>query len=87
MGYTKQVKKKAAASQIDAKPASGHLRRLVALLTISITVGVLAYAAIQFIPLFIVDNFGISEEAAAAIHHTKIIQPYGLNLPVQPLFP
>ena len=67
MGYARKVKKKAAASQIDAKSASGNLRRLVPLLTISIAVGVLAYAAIQFIPLLMVDNFGISEEAAAAI--------------------
>ena len=67
LGYPRRVKQKDAAGQMDAKPVPGHSRRLVALLTISIAVGILTYAAIQFIPLFMVDTFGLSEEAAAAI--------------------
>ncbi len=43
------------------------MRRLVAFLTISITGGILTYSVIQFIPLYIVDSYGVSEEAAAAM--------------------
>ncbi len=66
LGYTRKVKPKTATGQIDAKPVPGHSRRLAALLTISIAVGSLTYAAVQFIPLLMVDTFGLSEGAAAA---------------------
>ncbi len=67
MGYTKKVKKKVVASQIDAKPAPGRPHRLAVVLTLSIAVGALPIPIIQFLPLYVVDNFGASKETAAAL--------------------
>lgn len=44
----------------------GHLRRLVAFMTLSIFTSAVTLATIAFIPLFMVDHFGVGEEAAAA---------------------
>ena len=44
----------------------GHLRRLVAFMTLSIFTSAVTFATIAFIPLFMVDHFGVGEEAAAA---------------------
>ncbi len=43
------------------------VRRLVAFITLGIAIQVLVFSAISFIPLFIVDGFGRSEEVAAAL--------------------
>jgi len=45
----------------------GHLRRLIALITLSCTTQALTFSTITFIPLFLVDHFGITEAAAAAM--------------------
>ena len=43
----------------------GRLRRLVAFLVLSTVVKAITFAVITFIPLFIVDHFGVAEETAA----------------------
>ncbi len=40
LGYTRKAKKRISSSQTETQPAPGHLRRLIAFLTMSITVGV-----------------------------------------------
>ena len=51
----------------ETSPTPGHLRSLVAFLTLSITGAVLIYSLMYFAPLFFVDHFGVNEKAAAAI--------------------
>jgi MFS family permease len=48
-------------------PPPGHLRRLVSFITLSTLTQAITFATISFIPLFLVDHFGIDEEAAAAL--------------------
>jgi len=67
MGYARQVKKKVVASQMDAKTVPGRSRRLAVFFTLSIAVGALPIPIIQFVPLYIVDNFGASKEIGAAM--------------------
>ncbi len=54
-------------SFIETPPAPARLGRLVALLTLSITGQTLIVALISFIPLFLVDHFGVDEKTAAAL--------------------
>ena len=50
------------------KPAPSYrLRRLVYLITLSIFTGSVVFSATSFVPLFVVDEFGYSKEAGAAI--------------------
>ena len=51
----------------DAAPPSGHLRRLVALIILSVGTGGLAASVTAFIPLYMVDHFGTSEQTAASL--------------------
>jgi FSR family fosmidomycin resistance protein-like MFS transporter len=51
----------------ETTSAPVRLRYLVAFLTLSIVGQTLIYAVISFIPMFIVDHFGISEAAAAGM--------------------
>ena len=44
----------------------GRLRRLVVFMILSISTQAVTFAIISFVPLFMVDHFGIGEEAAAA---------------------
>jgi len=67
LGYTKKAKQGIPAGYTETPPAPGHLRRLVAFLILGITSVVLVYSVIMFIPLFIVDCFGVGEEVAAAM--------------------
>jgi len=53
------------APEARTQPAQGRLSHLVAFLTVSIVGQILIVAVISFIPLFLVDNFGVSEGAAA----------------------
>jgi len=50
----------------ETLPPPGRLRRLVAFMTLSIFTQAVAFSVIAFIPLFMVDQFGIGEETAAA---------------------
>lgn len=63
---TSDIKPTTASSQNKKLPNQCHLRRLITVLAMGIASMVLIYSTTSFIPLFIVDNYGISEEAAAA---------------------
>ena len=68
LGYTKKAKPGTSQeSHTEVLPAPRRLRRLVAFVTLGIASMVLIYSTISFIPLYIVDYFGTSEEAAAAM--------------------
>lgn len=67
LGYTRRAEQGITISHTEALPAPGHLRRLVAFIVLGIAGMVLISSVISFIPLFIVDHFGTSEEAAAAM--------------------
>lgn len=68
LGYMKKAKPRTPVeSHTEELPAPGHLRRLVAFVTLGIASMVLIYSTISFVPLFIVDYFGASEETAAAM--------------------
>ena len=67
LGYTRKAKPGITLSHTKTAPAPGHLRRLVAFIVLGIAGMVLISSTISFIPLFIVDHFGTSEEAAAAM--------------------
>ncbi len=66
-GYTRKTKPEIPAGHPDGAPTPGGLRRLVAFLILSIAIKALIMSTISFIPLFMVDHFGVSEEAAAAM--------------------
>jgi len=52
----------------DEPPPTPHrLRRLILFLILSISVGALMHSVRAFVPLYIVDHFGVREEAAAAL--------------------
>lgn len=51
----------------ETLPTTGNWRRLVAVLTLSITGDVLIFSTISFIPLFLVDHFSVTEGTAAAL--------------------
>jgi len=67
LGYAKKTTVKASETHIESPPQPGQLCRLVAVVILGISGMVLLYSAMSFIPLYIVDHFGISEEAAAAM--------------------
>jgi MFS family permease len=67
LGHIKKAKRGITASHTETAPPPGHLHRLVAFLVLGIASLVLVYSVISFVPLFIVDHFGASEEAAAAM--------------------
>jgi MFS family permease len=51
----------------EATPQPGHLRRLVVFMILSVGAGGLASSASAFLPLYMVDHFGASEQTAAAL--------------------
>ena len=51
----------------EAAPQPGYLRRLVALMIFSVGTGGVAYSVVAFLPLYMVDHFGASEQAAASL--------------------
>jgi len=65
--HTKKADQGITSSAIETPHAPGYLRRLVAFFILTIVGHALIYSTILFIPLFIVDYFGASEEAAAAL--------------------
>jgi len=50
----------------ETPPRPGRLRSLIAFIVLSIFTQAVTFSIIAFIPLFMVDHFGIAEEAAAA---------------------
>ncbi len=50
----------------ETPPPPGRLRRLVAFMILSIFTQAVTFSTIAFIPLFMVDHFGVGEETAAA---------------------
>lgn len=65
LGHTKKAEPWIPKSHTETPSTPDRLRRLVALLILSIAGIVLILSTISFIPLFLVDHFGVSEEAAA----------------------
>lgn len=57
----------AAQHPAETKPASGNVRRLVAFLVMMIIGGGVNYSITGFIPLYLVDHFGVSEQTAASL--------------------
>jgi len=66
-GYSKKSKHPMPQSHTGAPPIPGRLRRLTAFIILGIANQSLIMSIISFISLFIVDHFGVSEEAAAAL--------------------
>ncbi|MFQ6121524.1 MAG: MFS transporter [Dehalococcoidales bacterium] len=66
-GYTRKAKQQMPVGHPEGAPAPAGLRRLVAFLILSIASLALITSTISFIPLFMVDRFGVSKEAAAAM--------------------
>lgn len=66
-GYAAKAKSGITGSDIEAPPTPGRWRRLVALITLSVVGQALLVSTTSFIPFFIVDHFGASEQAAGAI--------------------
>ena len=63
---TKKVGHKTTSSYVEAPPAPGRLRRLITILIVSTFNQAMLISTVSFIPLFLVDNFGIVKEVAAA---------------------
>jgi len=66
-GYSKNAEQEASESQTGVPVARSRLRNLIAFLVMSVAGQALIFSAISFLPLYLVDNFGASEEAAAAL--------------------
>ncbi|MFC2016485.1 MFS transporter [Chloroflexota bacterium] len=66
-GYAKETGQGISEGYIETPSTPGHLGRLVAFLIVSIVGQILIVAIISFIPLFLVDHFGVSEEVAAVL--------------------
>lgn len=66
-GYSQKVTSETTDSHIDMPPNQSRLRQLVVFLTLSIAVQILIHSVMSFVPLFVVDNYGVSEEIAAAL--------------------
>ena len=67
LGYARKVKSAASASRVEATPAPDRLRRLTAFVTLGVASMILVQSVIAFIPLYIVDQLGRSEETGAAM--------------------
>jgi FSR family fosmidomycin resistance protein-like MFS transporter len=51
----------------EAAPQPGYLRRLVALMILSVGTGGVVASVVAFLPLYMVDHFGASEQTAASL--------------------
>ena len=67
LGYARKPKAKVSAEEVKTAPQFGQRYRLIAVLTLGISSMVLLYSSMSFIPLYIVDHFSISKQAAAAM--------------------
>ena len=63
---TNKAENKTNSSYIEALPTPGRLRRLVTIIILATFTQAVAFSTIAFIPLFLVDHFGTSQETAAA---------------------
>jgi len=66
-GYSRKAKQEITTGHLESTPTPGGLPRLVAFLILSTVVISLIISVVSFIPLFMVDHFNVSEEAAAAM--------------------
>ncbi len=66
-GYTRQAEHEMPGNHTAAPSTVRRLRRLVPFITLGVTIQVLIFSSLSFIPLFVVDHFGVSEEAAAVL--------------------
>jgi len=64
---TKKAEHRITSSHNDVPPTPGRLRRLVSFIILSTFTQAVIFSTISFIPLFLVDHFGISKETAAAL--------------------
>jgi len=80
-GYSMKVHHEKPTSKIETPAIPGRLRRLTSLIVLSVTGQALIVSAISFIPLFLVDHFGTSEESAGAM----LAFIYGAGLGAGPL--
>lgn len=78
---SKKTKSTTFSSQVEAPATPDHRHRLVTLLILSTFNQALIISVISFIPLFLVDYFGVSKEIAAA----SISLPYFMGLWAGPL--
>lgn len=62
---TKRAKHRITSSHSQAPPTPGHLRRLAVLIILSTFNGAMIFSIIAFIPLLMVDHFGVGKETAA----------------------
>jgi len=63
---TSQVQQVITGHRDETSPAPGHLRRLVAFMILSVFTSGVVMSVIPFVPLYIVDHFGVSEQTAAS---------------------
>jgi MFS family permease len=66
-GYARKPSKTTSRSPKETSPVPRHWRRLVAFITLGIVSMATVYSTLSFIPLFIIDHLGASEESAAAM--------------------
>jgi len=77
----KKAETKTTASQNEAPSPPGRWRRLVWFIILSTSTQAVAFSVISFIPLFLVDHFGVSEAIAAR----SMALIYGVGLVAGPL--
>jgi len=67
--YKRKTSSETPESSVEAAtvPVRSRMRRLIAFVTISVVGQILIFSVISFIPLFLVDNFNVSEESAAGM--------------------
>ena len=65
--YNRKAGTETPVSQQEVPPAPGQLRHLLALITLSVSSVAILFSIVSFIPLYLVDHFGTTEETAAAM--------------------
>jgi len=63
---TSQVQQVITSHRDETSPAPGRLRRLVAFMILTVFASGVVMSVIPFVPLYIVDHFGVSEQTAAS---------------------
>ncbi|MCK5434254.1 MAG: MFS transporter, partial [Dehalococcoidales bacterium] len=63
---TSQVQQVITSQRDETSPAPGHLRRLVVFMILSVFTSGVVMSITAFVPLYIVDHFGVSEQTAAS---------------------
>ena len=64
---TKKVERSTAISDSKASTSSDSMSRLVVFIALTTFTGAIFFSTISFIPLFVVDRFGVAKETAAAL--------------------